>query len=128
MNDRQNTDDEDAIVVGPSVKGKKKDKHMSKSKSLSLANEEPKSVPSTSQSFQQLPNSSDHDDYFDLINTNLAEFVMKPAPQNISVKCRIERDNHGVDKTMSPKYFMRFEKDDGKKVKFFLIKKFEFND
>lgn len=118
MNERPPTDDEDAIVVGPAVRSKKKDKHMSKSKSTSWNNEQqPNSMPSTSQSFQTLPNSSEHDDYFDLINTNLAEFVMKPAPQNISVKCRIERDNHGVDKTMSPKYFMRFEKDDGKKVR-----------
>lgn len=58
-------------------------------------------------------------DYFDLITENLQEFVCKPAPQNVIVKCRITRDKRGVDKGMYPAYFMHFEREDGKKVKFF---------
>ena len=89
---------------------------MNKSKSTSWTSEAPAPAPAKSQSFQQVSNNAEHAEFFDLINTNLGEFVMKPAPQNISIKCRITRDKHGVDRGMYPTYFMHFEKDDGKKV------------
>jgi hypothetical protein len=56
------------------------------------------------------------DDFFDLINQNLFDFVFKPAPQGVVVKCRITRDKRGMDKGMYPTYFMHFERDDGKKM------------
>lgn len=55
-------------------------------------------------------------DFFELITKNLLEFVFKPAPQNVVVKCRITRDKRGMDKGMFPSYFMHFERDDGKKL------------
>lgn len=55
-------------------------------------------------------------DYFELVNTNLLEFVFRPAPQNIPVKCRITRDKRGFDRGMYPTYYMHLEKEDGKKV------------
>ena len=55
-------------------------------------------------------------DYIDMINKNLEEFVMCPAPQGLTVKCRIIRDKRGVDRGMYPTYYMHFERDDGKKI------------
>jgi hypothetical protein len=55
-------------------------------------------------------------DYFELVNNNLLEFVFRPAPQNIPVKCRITRDKRGFDRGMYPTYYMHLEKDDGKKI------------
>ena len=55
-------------------------------------------------------------DYYDLISTNLKEFAFKPAPQGINVKCRVSRDNRGVDRGIYPTYYMHLEKEDGKKV------------
>lgn len=114
-------EDEDQVVIAPVASSRKKDKHMSKSKSTSWTSEAPAAAaPQTalpkSQSFQPGTNGTEHADFFDLVSTDLAEFVMKPAPQNISVKCRITRDKHGVDRGMYPTYFMHFEKDDGKKI------------
>ena len=109
------------MVIAPvKPNSKRKDKHMSKSKSTSWTTEAPPAPPQAqlpkSQSFQPTGNSPEHADFFDLISSDLAQFVMKPAPQNISVKCRITRDKHGVDRGMYPTYFMHFEKDDGKKI------------
>ena len=128
LNQRQISDDEDQIIVTPvaSTNANKKgnNPNMSKSKSTSWTNEAPsapKSIP-TSQSVHGVSiNSGEHASFFDLINTNLGEFVLKPAPQNISIKCRITRDKHGVDRGMFPTYFMHFEKEDGKKVSKHLI-------
>ena len=55
-------------------------------------------------------------DYFELVNTNLLDFVFRPAPQNIPVKCRITRDKRGFDRGMYPTYYMHLEKEDGKKI------------
>lgn len=60
-----------------------------------------------------------HAEYVDLITENLTEFVYRPAPQNLTVKCRITRDKRGMDKGIYPTYFMHFERDDGRK--FFLL-------
>lgn len=57
-----------------------------------------------------------HNDFVELMNTNLFEFVFKPAPQNLTVKCRITRDKRGMDKGIYPTYFMHFERDDGRKM------------
>ena len=47
---------------------------------------------------------------------NLDEFVLKPAPQGVTMKCRITRDKKGVDRGIYPTYFLHLERDDGKKV------------
>ncbi|XP_052247070.1 protein king tubby 1-like isoform X3 [Dreissena polymorpha] len=47
---------------------------------------------------------------------NLDEFVMRPAPQGVTVKCRITRDKKGVDRGMYPTYFLHMEREDGKRV------------
>ena len=48
---------------------------------------------------------------------NLEEFVLKPAPQRVNMKCRITRDKRGVDRGMYPTYFVHLEREDGKKVR-----------
>lgn len=50
------------------------------------------------------------------ITENLDEFVLKPAPQGVTMKCRITRDKKGVDRGMYPTYFLHMERDDGKRV------------
>ena len=52
------------------------------------------------------------------ITENLDEFVLKPAPQGVTIKCRITRDKKGVDRGMYPTYFLHMERDDGKRVRF----------
>ncbi|TRY68182.1 hypothetical protein DNTS_016564 [Danionella cerebrum] len=47
---------------------------------------------------------------------NLEEFVLRPAPQGITLKCRISRDKKGMDRGLYPTYFMHLEKEDGKRV------------
>ncbi|XP_014663096.1 PREDICTED: tubby-related protein 3-like isoform X3 [Priapulus caudatus] len=47
---------------------------------------------------------------------DLEAFVLKPAPQGVTIKCRITRDRKGVDRGMYPTYFLHLERDDGKKV------------
>ncbi|GAB6029653.1 Tubby- protein 3 [Chamberlinius hualienensis] len=47
---------------------------------------------------------------------NLDDFVMEPAPQGVTVKCRITRDRKGMDRGLFPTYFLHLERDDGKKI------------
>ncbi|KAL3882712.1 hypothetical protein ACJMK2_029024 [Sinanodonta woodiana] len=47
---------------------------------------------------------------------NLDEFVLRPAPQGVTIKCRITRDKKGVDRGIFPTYFLHMERDDGKKT------------
>ncbi|XP_017266965.1 tubby-related protein 3 isoform X2 [Kryptolebias marmoratus] len=47
---------------------------------------------------------------------NLEEFVLRPAPRSVTVKCRISRDKKGMDRGLYPTYFMHMEQDDNKKV------------
>uniref|UniRef100_A0A673I611 Tubby-like protein n=1 Tax=Sinocyclocheilus rhinocerous TaxID=307959 RepID=A0A673I611_9TELE len=47
---------------------------------------------------------------------NLEEFVLRPAPRGVTVKCRISRDKKGMDRGLYPTYFMHLEREDGKKV------------
>ncbi len=126
LNNRQLSDDEDAIVISnTNTKRNSPPANISKSKSTSWTNEanpsETRKSIHASQSAQAIAfNNGEHASFFDLMSANLSEFVLKPAPQNISVKCRITRDKHGVDRGMYPTYFMHFEREDGKKVGFFL--------
>ncbi|KAG9331677.1 hypothetical protein JZ751_018450 [Albula glossodonta] len=47
---------------------------------------------------------------------DLEEFSMRPAPQGVTVKCRITRDKKGMDRGMYPTYYLHLEREDGKKV------------
>ncbi|KAM9423603.1 tubby protein homolog isoform 5-T5 [Salvelinus alpinus] len=47
---------------------------------------------------------------------DLEEFTQRPAPQGITVKCRITRDKKGMDRGMYPTYYLHLEREDGKKV------------
>ena len=47
---------------------------------------------------------------------DLDKFCLSPAPQGVTVRCRISRDKKGVDRTMYPTYFLHMERDDGKRV------------
>ncbi|GAA55877.1 tubby-related protein 3 [Clonorchis sinensis] len=49
---------------------------------------------------------------------NLEDFVLQPAPKGITVRCRITRDKHGVDRGIFPTYYVHLERDDRK---FFLL-------
>ncbi|XP_053397011.1 tubby protein-like isoform X9 [Mercenaria mercenaria] len=46
---------------------------------------------------------------------NLDDFVLKPAPQGVTIKCRITRDKKGVDRGMYPTYFLHMEREDAKR-------------
>ncbi|XP_053576587.1 tubby protein homolog isoform X2 [Bombina bombina] len=47
---------------------------------------------------------------------DLEEFSKRPAPQGVTIKCRITRDKKGMDRGMYPTYYLHLEKEDGKKV------------
>ncbi|XP_064794890.1 tubby-related protein 3-like isoform X2 [Oncorhynchus masou masou] len=47
---------------------------------------------------------------------NLEEFVVRPAPRGVTVKCRISRDKKGMDRGLYPTYFMHMEREDGRKL------------
>ncbi|KAI1889826.1 hypothetical protein AGOR_G00166920 [Albula goreensis] len=47
---------------------------------------------------------------------DLEEFCLRPAPQGLTVKCRITRDKKGMDRGMYPTYYLHLEREDGKKV------------
>ncbi|XP_023662835.2 tubby protein homolog isoform X2 [Paramormyrops kingsleyae] len=47
---------------------------------------------------------------------DLQEFSLRPAPQAVTVKCRITRDKKGMDRGMYPTYYLHLEREDGKKV------------
>jgi len=48
--------------------------------------------------------------------SSLEDFVYKPAPQNVTIKCKVTRDKKGMDRGMFPTYFLHLERDDGKKI------------
>ncbi|KPP78914.1 tubby protein-like [Scleropages formosus] len=52
---------------------------------------------------------------------DLQEFSLRPAPQAVTVKCRITRDKKGMDRGMYPTYYLHLEKEDGKKVLILLL-------
>ncbi|XP_062838094.1 tubby-related protein 3 isoform X1 [Anolis carolinensis] len=47
---------------------------------------------------------------------NLEEFVLRPAPCGVTVKCRITRDKKGMDRGLFPTYYMHLEREDDRKV------------
>ncbi|CAG0887353.1 unnamed protein product [Darwinula stevensoni] len=53
--------------------------------------------------------------------SNLEEFIMCPAPENVLIKCRITRDRKGMDRGIYPTYFLHLERDDGRKASMFLL-------
>ena len=116
---REQSDDEDVVSsVAPNMSSSNVNSLTQKTKSISFSNGVPNQTPNTntlttSVSAFAIPHSNA---FFDLIYSNLGEFVFKPAPQGVVVKCRISRDKRGVDRGMYPTYYMHFEKDDGKKV------------
>ncbi|XP_013073086.1 tubby-related protein 3-like isoform X1 [Biomphalaria glabrata] len=48
--------------------------------------------------------------------TELNDFVLRPAPQGVTMKCRITRDKKGVDRNIYPTYFLHLEQDNGRKI------------
>lgn len=40
---------------------------------------------------------------------NLEKFVVEPAPQGVTVKCRVTRDQRGVDKSLYPLYYLHLD-------------------
>ncbi|XP_054641732.1 tubby-related protein 1-like isoform X3 [Dunckerocampus dactyliophorus] len=40
---------------------------------------------------------------------NLEVFVMEPAPQGVTVKCRVTRDQRGMDKSLYPLYYLHLD-------------------
>lgn len=48
---------------------------------------------------------------------DLENFVMSPAPQGVTVKCRVTRDQRGMDKSLYPLYYLHL--DNEKKVRDF---------
>ncbi|KAM9409950.1 LOW QUALITY PROTEIN: tubby-related protein 1-like [Pholidichthys leucotaenia] len=42
---------------------------------------------------------------------SLEKFVMQPAPQGVTVKCRVTRDQRGVDKSLYPLYYLHLDND-----------------
>ncbi|XP_074681895.1 tubby-related protein 3 [Strix aluco] len=47
---------------------------------------------------------------------NLEDFVLRPAPRGVTVKCRITRDKKGMDRGLFPTYYMHLERDDNRKT------------
>ncbi|KAM6398969.1 LOW QUALITY PROTEIN: tubby-related protein 1 [Rhynochetos jubatus] len=42
---------------------------------------------------------------------NLEEFVLRPAPQGVTVKCRVTRDKRGMDRGLYPTYYLHLDND-----------------
>lgn len=42
---------------------------------------------------------------------NLEEFVLRPAPQGVTVKCRVTRDKKGMDRGLYPTYYLHLDND-----------------
>ncbi|XP_037534768.1 tubby-related protein 1 [Nematolebias whitei] len=40
---------------------------------------------------------------------DLEKFVMQPAPQGVTVKCRVTRDQRGMDKSLYPLYYLHLD-------------------
>ncbi|NXS76502.1 TULP1 protein, partial [Pandion haliaetus] len=42
---------------------------------------------------------------------NLEEFVLRPAPQGVTIKCRVTRDKKGMDRGLYPTYYLHLDND-----------------
>ena len=51
---------------------------------------------------------------------NLAEFVLRPAPEGVTVKCRVTREKRGMERSVYPTYYLFLEREEGGK-KIFLL-------
>lgn len=51
---------------------------------------------------------------------NLKEFVLETGPRDYLVRCRITRNNRGVDRVLYPVYFLHMEREDGRSPVFLL--------
>ncbi|XP_051976831.1 tubby-related protein 3-like isoform X1 [Xyrauchen texanus] len=76
----------------------------------------PASASSNKSSTEVVPVSSPSAEGSSIEVDNLEEFVLRPAPRGVTVKCRITRDKKGMDRGLYPTYFMHLEREDGKKV------------
>ncbi|KAL4701776.1 hypothetical protein H8959_015780 [Pygathrix nigripes] len=47
---------------------------------------------------------------------DLEDFVYSPAPQGVTVRCRIIRDKKGMDRGLFPTYYMYLEKEENQKI------------
>ncbi|XP_043086675.1 tubby-related protein 3 isoform X1 [Puntigrus tetrazona] len=95
------------------------DESEERSRSLSPNTEStrPASASSTKSTTECLPVGSPSAEGSCIEVDNLEEFVLRPAPRGVTVKCRISRDKKGMDRGLYPTYFMHLEREDGKKVR-----------
>lgn len=48
---------------------------------------------------------------------DLHQFVLRPAPEGVTIKCRVTRDQKGMERSLYPTYFLHLEREDsGKKI------------
>ncbi|XP_044134126.1 tubby protein-like [Bufo gargarizans] len=47
---------------------------------------------------------------------DLKDFALRPAPQSMTLQCRITRDKKGVDRGLYPTYYLHLERVDGKRL------------
>eukprot|EP00062_Callorhinchus_milii_P016161 gi/632967172/ref/XP_007899828.1/ PREDICTED: tubby-related protein 3-like isoform X4 [Callorhinchus milii] len=47
---------------------------------------------------------------------NLEEFVLRPAPQSVTIKCKVTRDKKGMDRGLYPTYYLHLDTDENKKI------------
>lgn len=50
------------------------------------------------------------------LEINAESFVLKPATQKVTYKCKITRDRKGMDRGLFPTYFLHLERDLGKRL------------
>ncbi|XP_023378710.1 tubby protein homolog isoform X2 [Pteropus vampyrus] len=121
---------------GGASKKEKKGKHKGISSSMSFDEEEDDEDENSSSSSQlnsntrpssatsrksireaaSAPSPTAPDPAVDVEVQDLEEFALRPAPQGITIKCRITRDKKGMDRGMYPTYFLHLDREDGKKV------------
>jgi len=103
-------EEEQSLIVSPSSQVNKNSSHTLNNRASN------DSVGSAGSGASNAASKNLYKNFLQIMHDNLKDFVFVPAPQGLSVKCRITRDTHGVDRGMYPTYYMHFEKDDGKKI------------
>ena len=51
---------------------------------------------------------------------DLTEFVLRPAPEGVTIKCRVTREKRGMERSVYPAYYLFLEREEGGK-KIFLL-------
>lgn len=51
---------------------------------------------------------------------NLSEFVLRPAPEGVTIKCRVTREKRGMERSVFPAYYLFLEREEGGKKVFLL--------